>query len=172
MTSEHDKSHEHDGSRDEDLDPRRRPPASILEGVAGGVVGAMAMTGMREAAHGLGLIAQTPPEAVLREQVPELLGRVPPARRVAAIQLAHWTYGAAAGAAYGLAPVRIRDYRLSGPVYGVLAWMAFEFALAPAFGLSHAHESRPRERAALFVDHLVYGLVVGASPRRRLLAAR
>ncbi|RNL82487.1 hypothetical protein EFW17_19355 [Halostreptopolyspora alba] len=132
----------------------------------------MAMTGMREMARGMGMITQTPPEAILQERVPHLLARVPPERRVAAVQLAHWVYGASAGAGYGLIPTWLRDYRLSGPVYGVLAWAFFEFALAPAFGLVHAHQSRPRERAALFADHVLYGLVIGASPRRRLLTSR
>ncbi|MBB4935017.1 hypothetical protein F4561_005911 [Lipingzhangella halophila] len=155
-----------------EVDARRLPPASIIEGAAGGVVGAMAMTGTRELARGLGLIAQTPPEAILQKEVPQLLNRIPEERRVATIQLAHWAYGACAGAAYGLTPIRLRDHRLSGPVYGVLSWAFFEFALAPALGLAHAHESRPRARAALFADHVLYGLILGASPRRRLLRKR
>nr|WP_046470706.1 hypothetical protein [Allosalinactinospora lopnorensis] len=126
----------------------------------------MAMTGMRELARGLDLIAETPPESVLREEVPSLLERIPKERRVATVQLAHWGYGATAGAIYGLVPERLRVPGVSGPVYGVLSWAVFEFAIAPVLGLAHAHESRPRERAALFVDHVLYGLVVGAASRR------
>ncbi|MGW5877608.1 hypothetical protein ACWFMI_13805 [Nocardiopsis terrae] len=124
----------------------------------------MAMSGMRQVAVGLGMIERTPPEAILREGVPSLLREVPAHRRTAFIELAHWGYGAAAGAAFGLVPARVRGARLTGPVYGVLAWGLFELALAPALDLAHAHRVRPRERLALLVDHAVFGLIVGAPP--------
>ncbi|WP_159941751.1 MULTISPECIES: hypothetical protein [unclassified Nocardiopsis] len=124
----------------------------------------MTMTGMRQAEVGLGLVERTPPEAILREGAPSLLGSVPEHRRKAAIELAHWSYGAVAGAAFALLPRGLRSSRLTGPVYGVLSWGAFELLLAPALGLAHARGSRPQQRMALMLDHVVFGLVVGAPP--------
>lgn len=50
----------------------------------------------------------------------------------------------------------------AGPVYGVLAWTAFEAGLAPALGLHRGHGGAAR--LALLADHVLYGVVVAASP--------
>lgn len=142
-------------------DPPRQP---WLRGAARGVVGAMAMTGMRQLAVGLGVVRQTPPEAILHEQAPRILNSVPRDRQQAVVELAHWGYGAAAGVLFGLLPAKVRRSRLSGPVYGVLSWGAFELAVAPVLGLSHARQSRPSDRVVLFLDHLLFGMVVGTPP--------
>ncbi len=146
--------------------PPRRP---LLRAAARGAVAAMAMSGARQAAVGLGMIERTPPEAILREGVPAVLRRVPEHRRTAFIEFAHWGYGAAAGAAFGLLPGRLRASRRTGPVYGVLAWGLFELGLAPALGLAHARRARPQERAALLVDHVFFGLIVGAPPEATIV---
>lgn len=143
----------------------RRP---WMKGALRGAVGAMAMSGMRQAAVGLGMIERTPPEAMLREGVPTLLRQVPEHRRTAAIELAHWSYGAAAGAAFGFVPGRLRGHRLTGPIYGALSWGLFELALAPTLGLAHTRRDRPQERLALLVDHVVFGLIVGKPPEAEI----
>lgn len=140
-------------------DPPRRP---LLRGAVRGAVGSMVMTGLRQFAVGIGAIERTPPEAILHEGVPSALAAVPEHRRTAAIELAHWSYGSAAGVAFGLLPRGVRRWRISGPLYGVAVWGLFEFAVAPALGLGHAQHSRPRERTALLIDHVVFGLIVGA----------
>lgn len=140
---------------------QRRP---WFKGAVRGAVAAMAMSGMRQAAVGLGMIERTPPDAVLKEGVPALLREVPEHRRTAFIELAHWGYGATAGVLFGLVPERLRRSRLTGPVYGVLSWGMFEFAVAPALGLAHAQRARPRERFALLVDHVFFGFIIGAPP--------
>lgn len=146
----------------------RRP---WVKGALRGVVGAMAMSGMRQVAVGVGMIERTPPEAILREGVPTLLREVPEHRRTAAIELAHWSYGAAAGAVFGLLPRRLRRYRSTGPIYGVLSWGLFELALAPSLGLAHARRTRPQERLALLLDHVIFGLIVGAPPEAGISGA-
>ncbi|WP_444961706.1 hypothetical protein [Nocardiopsis sp. M1B1] len=122
------------------------------------------MSGMRQVEVGTGFVRRTPPEAVLAEGVPALLESVPPERRKAAIELAHWGYGAAAGTVFALLPRRVRRWRLTGPVFGVAVWSAYELAVAPALGLAHARRHRPRERWAFLVDHVVFGLMVGEPP--------
>ncbi|MFD6952094.1 hypothetical protein A6A08_02705 [Nocardiopsis sp. TSRI0078] len=124
----------------------------------------MAMTGMRQAEVGMGFVQRTPPDAILKEGVPAVLRSIPENRRKAAIELAHWGYGATAGALFAFLPRRLRRSRLTGPVYGVMAWGAFELAIAPALGLAHARRSRPQERMALLLDHVVFGFVIGDPP--------
>ena len=131
---------------------------------ARGVVAAMAMSGMRRATTGLGLVKEEPPDAALERTAGGLLARIPAPRRQAVVELAHWSYGAAGGAAFGLLPRPVRAHRVAGPVYGVLSWLLFELGLAPLLGLGHAKRSSVAERAALAADHMLYGTVVAASP--------
>ena len=115
---------------------------------------------MRAFTVDVGLVEQTPPQAIAKQRAKGLLRRVPRGRRRAAIELAHWSYGAAGGAAYAMLPAAIRRRAWSGPAYGLLVWVGFEVCLAPALGLKQAKKQRPVERAALAADHLLYGLVL------------
>ena len=90
----------------------------------------------------------------------------PAQRRRAAIELAHWGYGAAGGAAFAALPEALRRRAWAGPIYGFATWLGFELALAPALGLSQATKPRPLERPALAVDHLLYGFVLSETRRR------
>ena len=125
-----------------------------------GAIAAAAMTGMRAFTVDVGLVDQTPPQAIAKQRAKGLLRRVPRGRRRAAIEVAHWTYGAVGGAAYAVLPQQIRRRPWSGPAYGLLVWAGFELCLAPVLGLKQAKTPRPVERAALAADHLLYGLVL------------
>jgi hypothetical protein len=125
-----------------------------------GAIAAAAMTGMRAFTVDVGLVDQTPPQAIAKQRAKGLLRRVPRGRRRAAIEVAHWTYGAVGGAAYAVLPESIRRQPWSGPAYGLLVWVGFELCLAPMLGLKQARKQRPVERAALAADHLLYGLVL------------
>ena len=137
----------------------------IIVGAVRGAVGAMAMTGFRRLTTGLDLVEATPPERIAHEAVPRLLSCVAPERRNEAIELAHWGFGAAAGALYAALPYRIRVRRWVGPLYGLAIWAGFELVLRRLFGISGPRR-KPHERAAIAADHLLYGAVVGSSPRR------
>ena len=137
----------------------------IRHSAARGVVAAMAMSGMRRVTTGLGLLPATPPEEIAWEGVPRLFMRIPPRFRGEALELAHWSYGAAAGAAFGLLPDPVRRNVWSGPLYGLATWALFEGLVAPAFGLRSSAERTAGERIALIADHTLYGLVVGARPK-------
>jgi len=52
----------------------------------------MAMTGLRRVTTGLGLLRKPPPEEIATEGVPGLFARIPPGKRGAAIELAHFGY--------------------------------------------------------------------------------
>jgi hypothetical protein len=133
---------------------------------ARGAIAAMAMTGMRRVTSGLGLLQQAPPEMIAEEGVPHLLDRIPEDYRDEAIELAHWAYGAAAGAAFAALPAAARRHWLAGPLYGLAVWLVFETGVAPVFGLSGPGQWRVSDRVAVAADHVLYGVVVAARPRR------
>jgi hypothetical protein len=147
----------------DDLNQRR---SLVAHAAARGAIGAMAMTGMRVVTVDLGIVQEPPPQAIVRRRARGLLRRVPRDSRRAAVELAHWSYGALGGAAFGMLPDPVRRRAWSGPVFGLAAWLAFELALAPALGLAHARRLRLGERLALAADHLLYGLVLSETRRR------
>ena len=138
----------------------------VLSGAVCGAIGAMAMTGMRVITTELGLVEQTPPDAISRQRargVRSLLRRAPRKQHRGLVEVAHWTFGAGGGAAFGALPRPIRRHPWAGPVYGLVVWLGFEMGIAPALGLSQAKRVRPVDRAALAADHLLYGLVLTAT---------
>jgi hypothetical protein len=138
----------------------------VLHAAGRGAVAAMAMTGMRAFTVSLGIVEQTPPQAIVRQKARGLLALVPRKRRRAAIELFHWGYGAAGGAAFGLLPDELRRRPYAGPVYGLAIWLGFELGIAPVLGLSQAKQPRPVDRAGLAADHLLYGLVLNEGRKR------
>lgn len=144
------------------MDARSGPakPIVVVRAAAWGVAAAMAMSGMRTLTHELGLIGDTPPEALSKQAAWGLFKEIPPDKRSAAIEISHWGTGAVAGAAFAVLPRWIQRRFLAGPVYGLLIWMGYEAVLAPALGLVQAQAKRPGERAALAADHVLYGLVL------------
>jgi hypothetical protein len=134
--------------------------AEIAHASLRGAIAAAAMTGMRAFTVDVGLVDQTPPQAIAKQRARGLLRRIPRGRRRAAIEVAHWSYGAVGGAAYAVLPEPVRRQPWSGPAYGLLVWVGFELCLAPMLGLKQAKKQRPVERAALAADHLLYGLVL------------
>jgi hypothetical protein len=125
-----------------------------------GAIAAMAMTGMRAFTVDLGIVEQTPPQAIFKQRARGLIRRVPRGRRRAAVELAHWAYGAAGGTAFAVLPDGVRRRPWAGPAYGLVVWLGFEVGLAPLLGLKQAQKLRAAERGALAADHLLYGLVL------------
>ena len=143
-----------------------------------GTVAAMAMTGLRQVTTGLGLVEQTPPDAIFQQRASGPLARRPGLacfvrrREQAIVELAHWVYGAVGGAAYVLLPRSILRKAWAGPAYGVLTWAMFKLTVAPLLGLDKAGKQRPAERLAFAVDHLLYGAILDRSGVRSLAARR
>jgi len=138
----------------------------VLHGAVLGTIGAMTMTGMRVITTELGLLEQTPPQAISRRargRTRALLRRVPRRRRAALVEAAHWAFGAGGGAAFGALPRSVRRRPWAGPVYGLVVWLSFELGIAPALGLSQAKRLRPVDRVA--IDHLLYGVVLSEMRR-------
>ena len=140
----------------------------MLRGAGRGAVGAMAMTGMRVLTTELGLLEQTPPSAVSRQRARgarALLRRAPRRQRRGLVEIAHWTFGATGGAAFGALPDTVRRRPWAGPVYGLVVWLGFELGIALALKLSQATRVRLVDRLALAADHLLYGLVLSGTRR-------
>jgi hypothetical protein len=149
----------------------------VVRAAGRGMVGAMAMTGLRKLSSGLGLVGETPPEAILRQRVGLVMAALPkgrlealkalvqPQRRRALTEAAHVGFGAAAGAVYGALPSHVRQAAWSGPAWGLAVWAGYELGMAPVLGVSHAGRRKPAERVAFVADHVLYGLVL-AEPRR------
>jgi hypothetical protein len=138
----------------------------VLHAAGRGTVAAMAMTGMRAFTVNLGLVEETPPQAIFKQKARGLIAAVPRKRRRAAIEIVHWGYGAGGGVTFALLPDRLRRLPWAGPVYGLAIWLAFELCVAPVLGLSQAKKARPLDRAGLAADHLLYGLVLNEGRRR------
>lgn len=143
----------------------------VVRGAARGAVGAMAMTGVRVMTTELGLLEQTPPQAISRQRargLRTLLRRAPRRRRRGLVEGAHWAFGAGGGAAFGALPPTVRRRPWAGPVYGLVVWLGFELGIAPALNLSQAKRLRPVDRLSLAADHVLYGLVLsGLRPAAR-----
>jgi hypothetical protein len=138
----------------------------VSRSAARGAVGAMAMTGVRTFAGALGIVEETPPEAIAKEAVAGLLSAVPPQRREAAIEFLHWAVGAGGGALFGLVPAAVRKRPWAGPAYGLAMWFGFESMVAPALGLGRHRERRAAERLVLAADHVLYGLILSGIHHR------
>jgi hypothetical protein len=126
----------------------------------------MAMTGMRTVTVSLGIVEQTPPQAIFKQKARGLMAIAPRKKRRAAMELAHWSYGMAGGAAFGLLPDEVRRRPYAGPIYGLVIWLGFEAGIAPILGLSQAKKPRPADRLGLAADHLLYGLVLNQGRKR------
>jgi len=133
-----------------------------VAGALRGVVGAMAMSGLRTVTTHLGLLPRTPPERMFDATVERMAPEVQGDARAVAQELAHWAYGAAGGAAFTLLPAELRRPRAAGPLYGLVVWALFEVAIAPLLGGAARWRRPVAERVALIADHALYGLVVGA----------
>jgi hypothetical protein len=141
-------------------------PKEMAHAAVRGAVAAMAMTGMRALTQSVGIVQQTPPQAIIGQRARGLIRRVPRKRRRAAIEIMHWSYGAGGGLAFGALPDALRRRAWAGPVYGLVVWLGFELALAPVLGLKQAHRVRLVERLGLAADHLLYGFVLSETRRR------
>jgi hypothetical protein len=133
---------------------------STLRAGVRGLIAAMAMSGMREFTANAGLLEKSPPEAIVERHAPEKIKGLAAEHRSAVIELAHWCYGAAGGAAFGLLPSRVRADPRIGPLYGLFVWLVFELGIGPLLGVQYQEQKRPAHRAMLALDHVMYGIVV------------
>jgi uncharacterized membrane protein YagU involved in acid resistance len=140
--------------------------SNVVHATFRGIVGAMAMTGIRVFALHAGVIREEPPSRLTRKQAHGLLKRVPRKRRRMLVELVHWAMGGAFGIAFALLPDGIRRERWSGPVYGLLVWLGFDAGVAPVLGLTERDWPKGRERLVFAIDHVLFGLVLSEQRSR------
>jgi hypothetical protein len=133
---------------------------AIARASARGLVAAMAMSGMREFTSSIGLLEKSPPEAIVERHAPRGIQRLPAERRSAITELAHWAYGAAGGATFGLLPLAVRADPRAGLLYGLGVWLAFDRGIGPLLGVQYPEQRRLAHRGMLALDHAMYGVVV------------
>lgn len=133
---------------------------TIARAGARGLVAAMAMTGMRTATANMGLMQRSPPEELVEQHAPRPIQQLGESRRTAITEFAHWAYGSAGGAMFGLLPRHVRVWPWTGPLYGLAVWLGFEVGIAPLLGVQRSKQSRPVGRAVVALDHALYGVVV------------
>jgi hypothetical protein len=132
-----------------------------LEGAVAGVAATAVMTGVRIAADRVGIHEGRPAHSTAVRRLRAVTGRKPwghEAERAATI--AHYAFGAAAGAAYAVvAPRRARP--AGGVAYSVAIWFVSYFRVLPWLRLMPppARDATGRQ-IVLAVDHVVYGLVL------------
>lgn len=139
--------------------------ARITHGAMRGAIAAMAMSGLRELTRHIGFLEEPPPESILREQILSRFTGAKQDEQRAAAELMHWGYGAGGGAAFAALPEGARKAPWAGPAYGLVVWLGFELAVAPALGLN-SKRKRLRNRIALVIDHLLYGFVLAETRTR------
>ena len=134
--------------------------ASVLaRASARGLTAAMAMSGARRLTTNLGLMEQTPPEAMVERGAPQSVKDLDPEKRAAVTELAHWAYGAGGGLVFGVLPRRVRSHPASGLVFGIAIWLGFELVIAPILGAQNK-QGRWLGRVMLMADHALYGVMV------------
>ena len=144
---------------------------SLLRGAAGGFVATVPMTVVMEA-----LRAALPAERHRRMPPREIVDRtidktiehtgegdqLDRKDRVLLTTLAHFAFGAAAGALYGSVVDSHRSSILRGAAYGLGVWAIAYGVGLPSLGLhpAAAHDTRDRNEV-LAASHLVWGAVLG-----------
>jgi hypothetical protein len=139
--------------------------SELLQSAARGVLGAMAMTGVRRVTTDLGLVHKPPPERIATEGIPGLLARLAPEHPETLIELSHWGVGAIGGVGFRIFPAALRGRPWAGVAYGLAILAVFETAIAPGLGIA-ARDRTVSERLALAGDHLVYGIVLGRERKK------
>ena len=135
---------------------------SLMKGLLAGLIGGLAGTAAKTVAEKV-----FPPRTHGEPEPPDVAvekmggGELSPVSKVVATETIHWTFGGAAGAAYGaLVEYYPAAAAKEGASFGIaLATLTHEGAL-PALGLAAAPEDQTeREHTSEFTSHVVYGVV-------------
>jgi Rieske Fe-S protein len=146
---------------------RRRAIRSLARGAAGGFLGTLVMSATMLAQRRRGLLGEPPPKKIVR-RVRRRAGLLWAPRRFdhSATLAAHFGFGMAGGALFGLAHRRSRGWAAStllGAGFAMAVWSASYLGWVPALGLMQpAHRDRPGRPWSMVLAHLVFGSVLGS----------
>jgi hypothetical protein len=144
------------------MDAKERASRGALAGLGATVV----LTGLREAWTKTGLVFQTAPMQVVdRMEEVGLVGDLSPRGRRLLSVIAHFTYGAGTGAAFGLLRKETgtqAEEAAVGSALGVLAWGAGWSSWLPLTGVHRPPWAQKTPRVLLpVIDHAVFGVAWG-----------
>lgn len=150
--------------------PGRDPTESVIRGAVAGFIATAPMTAVLGAGRAAGWL-YTPPPAQIAREVAERAGERPAQLSpefTATWLAAHFTYGAACGALYGVVrPLLPRADATSGVLFGGAVWAVSYFGLLPSLGLfPSAKDDAPSRQAVMIAAHLVYGVTLARAERR------
>ncbi len=135
---------------------------NLLKGALAGLVGGLIATAAKSAAEKLyppRTHGEPEPPAVLAEKLGQ--PRRETAEKKAVEEGIHWTFGALAGAAYGvMAELYPAVTSKNGATFGIALMSVTHEGALPALGLSASpEEQEPREKRSEMATHVVYGIV-------------
>jgi hypothetical protein len=138
----------------------------MREGAAAGLAATAAMSAFMWSAQRAGFVGEQAPKQLMRRSL-EAVGDHPSGARLSAISLvAHFAFGAAAGAAYGGLSDRLptgRSTLYSGVAFGLAVWAAtYKVAFPPLHLMPPPERDRPGRARTMILAHVVYGAVLGA----------
>jgi glycine/D-amino acid oxidase-like deaminating enzyme/nitrite reductase/ring-hydroxylating ferredoxin subunit len=144
---------------------------STALGAVGGAVATFAMSAAMMVQKKVGLLGEPPPRKIVRalRLRSGIIGTSREAENAATI-LAHWGFGIATGALFGLLHRGRRGTARSsvlGAAYGAAVWAANYYGWIPALGIMRApHRDRPARPTSMVAAHLVFGSVLGVFMER------
>ncbi len=154
---------------------------SILRGAAAGFAATVPMTIVMEALRGALPAEQhrrMPPREIVDrtiEKAEEATGEaanLDRADRLLLTTVAHFGFGAAAGALYGAAIGSRHSSALKGIGYGLAVWAVFYGVGLPSLGLHTAAPDDTKDRNEVLIgSHVVWGAVLGMLTRTTVLGS-
>ena len=138
------------------------PTRNLLKGALAGLIGGLIATAAKSAAEKLyppRTHGEPEPPAVLAEKLGQ--SRSETTGKKVVEESIHWTFGALAGAAYGvMAELYPQVTAKNGATFGIALMSVTHEGALPALGLSATpEEQEPREKRSEMATHVVYGIV-------------
>jgi hypothetical protein len=134
----------------------------LFVGALGGMIGALAMTGIRTLLVETGMVSEPLPHKVERRLAMQLGidDRLGARSEDLLAQVQHLALGATFGIGYSLLRHRLNFPSSAAPLYGLFVYAANVAGLGPAFDLNRApwRDDPPDVARQIFI-HLIYGLV-------------
>lgn len=141
----------------------------LFIGALGGIIGALAMTGIRTLLVETGMVSEPLPHKVERRLAMQLgvNDRMSARSEDLLTQAQHLALGASFGIGYSLIRRRRELPFWAGPLYGLFVYAVNVAGLGPGLDLNRApwRDDPPDVARQIFI-HLIYGLVTAQSIRR------
>ena len=146
----------------------------LEQGATAGALATVPMTAVMLGAQRLGLLGQAPPAKITNAALAKVGAQPTGDERTALTALAHFGFGAAAGALFSLArPGRpsLARAALEGAAFGTAVWATSYIGVIPRLGIMpEPQHDRPGRPSTMVLAHWVFGASLGlvvAARRRR-----